>query len=145
MVSDHPWDGGDCGWPSMVPHLVLILLVNSRAKFHVCSTLPYGIFWMVGDHPWDCGWPSGALHLVLILWLQVCCRLLSGWFWWGLLFLLGTGGKESLTDFDCTIRLGWSLTKIFGRILNPECIVSLKKRFKLKSPDSVKGRVQKLN
>ena len=40
MVGDHPVDGCE---------------LSPGAKFQVCSTIPSGRFWKVGDHPWDGG------------------------------------------------------------------------------------------
>ena len=33
--------------------LSTIVLLILETKFHVCSTISSGIFWMVGDDPWD--------------------------------------------------------------------------------------------
>ena len=66
MVADHPWQ---FTWSKFCQ-------LSLDAKFHVCSTIPSGIFWMVvdqtilgmvGDHPGEGERPSMVLHMVLIL------------------------------------------------------------------------------
>ena len=45
IVADHPWY-------FTYSYFFELSLV---AKFQVCSTLPSGRFWIVGDHPWNGG------------------------------------------------------------------------------------------
>ena len=45
LVVKHPWH---FTWTKFCE-------LNVDAKCQVCSTLPFGRFWMVGDHPWDGG------------------------------------------------------------------------------------------
>ena len=53
---DHPGNGDwpyktDVTWSSFCE-------LSLDAKFKVCSKLPSGRFFMVGDHPGDGGWPG---------------------------------------------------------------------------------------
>ena len=70
----------DCGWPSLGWWVIILGIVADRpchytltwfgelsvgAKFQVCTTLPSGQFWIVGDHPWNGGWPSWGWWLTI--------------------------------------------------------------------------------
>ena len=55
MVADHPWQ---FTWSWFCES-------NLCAKFKVCSTLPYGRFWMVVYHPWNGWWPSWGWWLTI--------------------------------------------------------------------------------
>ena len=108
-------------------------------KFQVCSTLLSRRFWMVGDYPWNGRWPSwgwwltihgtapvsyisvpnfkSAVHFLLVdfgegylLLVVVICYLLLLLVTCCCYLLLVTGGKQSPTDLDCTVRLDWSVT-----------------------------------